>query len=70
MGMHVYIPFVCLRCLELLANLLIFGESRDILQLKVVGAGFHPPGPLTSAYNRVWVLGVWFSTQDAAQWEP
>ena len=37
MGMHVYIPFVSLGCLALLANLLIFGGSRDVLQLKVVG---------------------------------
>ena len=43
MGMHVYIPFFCLRCLALLANLLIFGESRDVFQLKVVGEAVDAP---------------------------
>ena len=38
MGMHVYNTFVCLGYLALLANLPIFGEIRDVLQLKVVGA--------------------------------
>ena len=55
MGMHVYIPFVCLRCLALLANLLIFGESRDVLQLKVVGVEGKSGGDTDAGFPFPWL---------------